>query len=234
MRTHVVARKTHKWFGLFIGLQVVVWSLSGLYMTIVHIDTIHGDHLVREAANPGIDAGVLQDPLALAARAKATGIRLAWVGERPIYVTEGPSRERSFSATSGVRLDPPNEQAIRALASSYYTGSEPIASADLITDVPGEIRGRTPPLWRVEFDHWNRPTFYLSPVTGELLSRRHELWRVFDFVWMLHIMDYDERENVNNVLLRVFTWGAVLMALSGIWLLFYAFPKRKKKGRSTP
>ncbi|MGX7953096.1 PepSY domain-containing protein [Tsuneonella sp. HG249] len=234
MRTHLVARKTHKWFGLFIGLQVVVWSLSGLYMTIVHIDTIHGDHLVREAANPGIDAGVLQDPLALAARAKATGIRLAWVGERPIYVTEGPSRARAFSATSAVRLDPPNEQAIRALASSYYTGTEPIASADLITDVPGEIRGRTPPLWRVEFDHWNRPTFYLSPVTGELLSRRHELWRVFDFVWMLHIMDYDERENVNNVLLRVFTWGAVLMALSGIGLLFYAFPRRKKKGRGTP
>ena len=46
-------------------------------------------------------------------------------------------------------------------------------------------------------------------------------------------MDYDERENVNNSLLRVFTWGAVLMALSGIWLLFHAFPKRKKKGRST-
>lgn len=233
MRTHVIARKTHKWLGLFIGLQVVVWSLSGVYMTVVHIDTIHGDHLVREASSLGIQASALQDPLSLAAQEKASGIRLAWVDERPIYVTEGPSGERAFAATSAVPMDPPNEQAIRALASSYYTGSEPIASVELIEDVPAEIRGRKPPLWRVEFDHWNRPTFYLSPVTGELLSRRHELWRVFDFVWMLHIMDYDERENVNNPLLRAFTWGAVLMALSGIWLLFYAFPKRKKKGRST-
>lgn len=229
MRTHVIARKTHKWFGLFIGLQVVVWSLSGVYMTVVHIDTIHGDHLVRESATPGIEAKVLQDPLALAARESAKGIRLAWVDERPIYVTDGPSGERAFAATTAAPLEPPNEQAIRALASSYYTGSEPIASAELITDVPGEIRGRKPPLWRVEFAHWNKPTFYLSRVTGELLSRRHELWRVFDFVWMLHIMDYEERENVNNPLLRAFTWGAVLMALSGIWLLFYAFPKRKKR-----
>lgn len=47
---------------------------------------------------------------------------------------------------------------------------------------------------------------------------------------MLHIMDYDERENVNNLLLRIFTWGAVLMALSGAWLLVYSFPKKKKKG----
>jgi hypothetical protein len=46
---------------------------------------------------------------------------------------------------------------------------------------------------------------------------------------MLHIMDYDERENVNNPLLRAFTWAAVLMALSGAWMLIYAFPKKKKK-----
>ena len=34
--------------------------------------------------------------------------------------------------------------------------------------------------------------------------------------------------------LYLYLAGAVLMALSGIWLLFYAFPRRKKKGRSTP
>ena len=46
MRTHVVARKTHKWLGLFIGLQVVIWSLSGLYMTVVSIDIIPGNGLL--------------------------------------------------------------------------------------------------------------------------------------------------------------------------------------------
>ena len=57
MRLHIAARKTHKWLGLFIGLQVVIWSLSGLYMTVVHIDTIHGDHLDpdRAAAHGGPD-----------------------------------------------------------------------------------------------------------------------------------------------------------------------------------
>ena len=84
-------------------------------------------------------------------------------------------------------------------------------------------------MWRVEFAGWNKPTLYLSPVTGELVSRRHELWRIYDFVWMLHIMDYAERENVNNPLLRAFTWGAVLMALSGAWLLVFAFPRKKRK-----
>lgn len=229
MRTHVIARKTHKWLGLFVGLQVVIWSLSGLYMTVVHIDTIHGDHLVRAAPKRSVVASSLADPVALAAAHGAQSIRLAWLDGKPIYVANGKTGEIAIDARNGARIPAPDKATIRKLATAFYTGREPIASAQLITDIPGEIRGRKPPLWRVEFDHWNKPTFYLSPVTGELLTRRHELWRIFDFVWMMHIMDYEERENVNNTLLRIFTWGAVLMALSGAWLLLYAFPKKKKK-----
>lgn len=46
-RPHVIARKAHKWLGLVIGVQVVIWSISGVYITVLHIDTIHGNHLVR-------------------------------------------------------------------------------------------------------------------------------------------------------------------------------------------
>ena len=229
MRTHVIARKTHKWLGLFIGLQVVIWSLSGLYMTVVHIDTIHGDHLVRPQPPTGIAASSLLDPLGVAAANGAENVRLAWVRNKPAYVLRTPAGELVADAITGRPVAPLSEAEIRATATGTYKGTEAIASAELITEIPGEIRGRKPPLWRIEFDHWNQPTFYLSPVTGELLTRRHELWRVFDFVWMLHIMDYDERENVNNMLLRAFTWGAVLMALSGIWLLLYSFHRKKKK-----
>ena len=229
MRIHVIARKTHKWLGLFIGLQVVIWSLSGLYMTVVHIDTIHGDHLIRAMPAPSVAAAGLTDPLEIVAIHQAHSIRLAWLRGQPAYVVKGEAGEKAVDARTGRPVAPLGEAEIRAIARAVYTGGEPIASAALITETPGEIRGRKPPLWRVEFDHWNKPTLYLSPATGELVSRRHELWRIFDFVWMLHIMDYDERENVNNPLLRIFTWGAVLMALSGAWLLLYAFPKKKKK-----
>ena len=231
MRLHIAARKTHKWIALVMGLQIVIWSLSGVYMTLVHIDTIHGDHLVRPLARRAVDLGQLGDPLAIAGASRADGVRLAWIGDTPAYVAATDTGERAFDARTGAPLRALDESAIRTIATGLYTGPEPIASALLIDNVPAEIRGRKPPLWRVEFDHWNKPTFYLSPVTGELVSRRHELWRIFDFVWMLHIMDYAERENVNNLLLRIFTWGAVLMALSGAWMLFYAFPRRKKAAR---
>jgi uncharacterized iron-regulated membrane protein len=229
MRTHVIARKTHKWLGLFIGLQVVIWSLSGLYMTVVHIDTIHGDHLIRSLKRQPIDAQELADPLQVAAANQAQSLRLASMRGEPVYVVKNDIGEKAVDARTGRMVTMPTELEIREIATAIYTGSERIKSAELITEIPMEIRGRKPPLWRVEFDNWNKPTLYFSPVTGEPVSRRHELWRVFDFVWMLHIMDYDERENVNNGLLRTFTWAALLMALSGAWLLLHAFPKKKKK-----
>lgn len=229
LRVPVLARKTHKWLGLFIGLQVVIWSLSGLYMTAVHIDIIHGDHFIREAPVRSTDASLLRDPAAVATANGADGARLAWVRNRPAYILPTAHGENVVDASSGDPVAPLNEAEIRAVAKSAYVGNEEITSSALITQVPGEIRGRKPPLWRVEFDHWNKPTLYFSPATGELLTRRHELWRVFDFVWMMHIMDYETRDNVNNSLLRIFTWGAVLMALSGAWLLFYSFHRKKKK-----
>ena len=67
---------------------------------------------------------------------------------------------------------------------------------------------------------------YFSPDTGELLARRHNLWRGFDFLWMLHIMDYETRDDVNNLLLRAASVTGLLFALAGIWLLFYSFRRR--------
>lgn len=229
MRTRVVARKAHKWLGLAVGLQVVIWSLTGLYMTSVHIDIIHGDHLIHEAAQRTADAARLLDPIAVAGANDADSARLTWVRNRAAFLLSSEGGEKLVDADTGSAVPPLDEPEIRSIASATYTGSEPIASAALITDIPGEIRGRQPPLWRVEFDHWNKPTLYFSPVTGELVTRRHELWRIFDFAWMLHVMGYEDRDNVNNIVLRVFTSGALLLALSGAWLLLFAFPRKKKK-----
>ena len=225
----LLARRTHKWLALIVGVQALIWTLSGLYMTAVHIDIIHGDHFIRQGEPRPIDPARLVDPVA-AARAVpgAEGLRLHWLLDRPTYIVSAAKGPVLVDALTGARLPPPSERQIRRLADHWFTGDDKLEKVALIDEVPGEIRGRKPPLWRADFDGWNKPTLYFSAQTGELLSRRHELWRVFDFVWMLHIMDYETRDNVNNPLLRVFTWAAVAMALSGAWLLVYSFPRRRR------
>ena len=212
------------------GVQALIWTLTGLYMTVVHIDIIHGDHFIHHAEARAAVLSEIASPVAVAKVAPdAKQVRLAWLLERPVYVATTPAGELLFDARTARPLAPPTRDDIRRLAEHWFMGSERIVRLELITNIPGEIRGRDPPLWRAEFAGWNKPTLYLSPATGQLLSRRHELWRIFDFLWMLHIMDYETRDDVNNWLLRVFTMLAFTTVLSGAWLLWFAFPRKRRK-----
>lgn len=230
VRWPLVVRRTHKWIALFVGLQVVLWTATGFYMVVVHIDTIHGDHLVKAApASRFATIGVVTPASVATAVPGATEVRLQQRLGRPIWRVQSPAGTAAFDAASGTRLGELTEKDVRQAARSFYAGDGTIVRATRLTAPQQEMGNRKPPYWQVEFAGWNRPTLYIAPVTGELLAKRHMLWRVFDFAWMLHIMDYQARTDVNNPLLRVVTWSAFTMALSGAWLLVWSFPRRRKK-----
>ena len=230
IRWPLLVRRTHKWLALFVGIQVVLWTVTGFYMVTVHIDYIHGDHLIKTAPKASFDVQGLQQPARIAeAYPSAKEIRLHRFMERPVWRVETGEKALLVDGSTGKELPELTEVQARDAALKVYTGDPTIVSSKLLTEAPLEMQTRKPPYWRIEFKGWNQPTLYISPTTGELISRRHNLWRIFDVAWMLHIMDYDERSNVNNPLLRVATWSAVAMALSGAWLLLWSFPRRKRK-----
>jgi uncharacterized iron-regulated membrane protein len=77
----------------------------------------------------------------------------------------------------------------------------------------------------VSFDDRLKTRLYISPETGEIESRRNKIWRLYDFFWMLHIMDYDERENFNNPLLKIAAVTGTLFAVTGFYLVIVLFLK---------
>ena len=42
-------RKTHRYLGVFIGLQFLAWTVSGLYFSWTDLDEIHGDQFRVES-----------------------------------------------------------------------------------------------------------------------------------------------------------------------------------------
>lgn len=223
-------RRVHKWLALVVGLQALIWTISGMYMVAVHIDYIHGDHLVRSPQEQPVDLARLVAPSVVSAKIPdVQSVRLHRILERPIYIVKAAEGAHLFDATTGAKLPMIDEATVRALAEQRMGEDRAITKITLLDRSPLEVQAHRAPLWRVDFEGWDKPALYFSPVTGELLSRRHEAWRVFDFMWMLHIMDYDDRQNMNNWLLRPMTWGAALMALSGAWLLWWSFPRKKRK-----
>ena len=237
MRTSRLAQKLHKWLGLLVGLQLVIWSISGFYMVVVDIEIIHGDHLVQPAepiSEP--DLALFSQQLTILAQdnSQATAISLSMVNGRATAEISAPGTITLLDIGDGMIASQIDEITVRKIARGYYAGSGAIETLSLISaNPPREIGSRALPLWRVDFDDAWGTILYISATTGALATRRHTLWRVFDFVWMLHIMDYDEREDINNTLLRIVSTLAFLLVLSGAWYLYFRLNVRAWFRRGT-
>ena len=221
-------RRAHKWIGLVIGVQALLWMISGLYMVVVPLDVIHGDHLAHVPTERLVPDGKrLAQAHLHEAYPGITALRLKHLLGKEVYEIRQGKQASLIDAATGARLSPLGREAIVTLAEAAYVGEGSIRAVEWVGKAPGEIGARPVPLWAVHYEEPGKSTLYFSPYTGELVARRHELWRWFDFLWMFHIMDYEERENVNNTLLRVAALTGLAFALSGAWLLFYSVKRRK-------
>lgn len=81
-----------------------------------------------------------------------------------------------------------------------------------------EYREKPLPAWAITYE--NDLTVYLSAENGQIWAFRTTKWRIFDFLWMLHTMDFHGRDNLNNYVLRGFSILGIVTILSGFTLFF--------------
>lgn len=218
-------RRTHRVLALIVGVQALLWMASGLYMTAISIDVIHGDHLAHTHRPALAVVGPLKAP-ATVGIVPDEALRLKqWQG-RPVYeVGKGP-QARLIDARTGVVLSPLTRATAQSIAQALYQGDGAVESVRWLTDAPQEVGTRPVPMWQVRFADGVATTLYISPFTGERLATRHTLWRAFDVMWMLHIMDYRTREDIGNPLLRIAAGLGLLLTLAGLVLSFWALRGR--------
>ena len=70
---------------------------------------------------------------------------------------------------------------------------------------------------------------YVSAETGRLTSVRTGTWRLYDFFWGLHIMDWTEHERFNTPWLMAFAAGGLVFGVAGAILLFMRWPRRRRR-----
>ncbi len=230
MKFPILVRKLHKWVGLVVGIQILLWVTGGVVMSVFDIEEVRGNHnRAKQESVPLADSRVTygaQDLLRDLARAghSTDELRLLqWQGQ-PVWRVEANGREALISATSGERLTPLGKEDAMALARLDFSGPGEIRKVTLIETPLSEIRGRDLPLWQVQMADPENTRIYVSPDNGRVVSRRNDTWRLYDFFWMLHIMDYQERKDFNNPLLVTAAGVAWVMAFTGmallIWVLF--------------
>ena len=217
----------HRWISLLAFLQLVAWTTSGAFFVLVPIERVRG------AGVPGAHDASFDEHLATLAPASALAVAAAagvsgatQLELRPgragalYYVVRAGEKTLRLDARTGARA--PVEQAeAEATARRDQPGSPAVAAVQRVEDLRTEYRGKPLPAWRVLLRDEAGTAVYVDATTGDVTARRNDVWRTYDWLWSLHIMDYRERESFNHPLIMAAALLAVATVLSGaaLWIL---------------
>ena len=192
-------RKIHRYLSIFIAIQLLLWTISGIYFAFNKIELIRGEQyrlpLDKEfRIFTRLDQQIIEENI--------NGIKT--------YSTYPDGKKINVLT---------QEEAL--VIAKIKTSLIPINATLITEDSAGsEYRGRPLPLYKISTDTKDKINIYVNPMTGDILSIRSDSWRIWDFFWALHIMDYKDRENINNILLKIFSILALVTSVSGIVLFF--------------
>ena len=213
-------RRIHKWVGLVIGLQFLVWAISGTAMALLDMEEVAGGAIaekvapplpINDEAWPRVQRVLADQPIsALAFRNLPQG--------QALEVTT-PAGVRLFDTENGSAISIDRDAASAIARAAHPEGASPTRVAPL-GEITLAVREHQLPIWRVDFADTKHSSYYVSGSNGELLERRNDNWRWWDFSWMLHNMDYANRTSFNHPLIIVVAIAMAWLSVTGFWLLF--------------
>ena len=212
-------RKIHKWVGLVIGLQFLLWAISGAAMALLPMDDVAGGEMAEHPAAampassawPNIQQALDGQPVS------KVSLRAFPFGQA-IEVTT-PGGVHLFGAANGQPIVIGAALA-GSIAASAHPSHSAVTNVATLKELTLPVREHELPIWRVDFGDEANSSYYVSGTTGEVLERRNDTWRWWDFFWMLHNMDYAKRTSFNHPLIIILGFAMAWLAVTGFWLLF--------------
>ena len=217
-------RKTHRYLGLIIGIQFLAWTISGLYFSWTNIDEIHGDHFRNESPPTFVYKNLIDiDSLDV----EVENIILVEISNNPFYWI---NNKFLYNARSGQIKNEITEKEALSIAKKNMIEDLKVLKIEKIKKVGNhhEYRGNPLPAYAIIYDHPKKIVAYIDAKSGIFQKVRYSSWRIFDFLWMGHIMDYQGRDNFNNLLLRIFSLFGIFTVISGFTLWGVSSPTLRK------
>jgi len=236
-------RRIHRYLGLFLGIQFLLWTVGGLYFSWSNLDNIHGDDLVKRTT-PFFNSelGIFKADSAFHVVAteldSVSKINLINILDQPHYqilgMKNGVHKVVLVNALRGGIREPLIREEAIMIANATKSFEAEIEKVELLTETNAhhEYREKPLPVWAITYNYEGKPTLYISPHYGQFVTVRQNNWRLFDALWMLHTMDYSTRDHFGNILLRSFSILGLITILSGFTLFYVSSPtvrKLKKK-----
>lgn len=243
-KLHRLIRKWHRYLGLILGIQFLAWTVGGLYFSWTKIDEIRGDNIRKENPPLAIQSDfvavtqITNELQKIAAIESFVSIQLVDILGKTyyqiIYLADKKEKIQLADARTGELKKPLTEDEAIEVAKSRLKGTANVEKVIYLKTTNGhhEYREKPLPAYAVDFGGSVNTTVYVSAELGTVQSFRNNRWRIFDFLWMLHTMDYQNRDSINNWLLRAFSIFGLVTILSGFGLFYVSRKKPKSYKRN--
>lgn len=234
MKLAVAASWAHKWLALIVGVQLLFWVGTGAFFAIFPIERVRSEHRIAQHQHAALAPTSLQSPREISALLPEAPTRLTYEQSalgQPVAVAEFAGRRPILIDLNDWRIASPlSAEAAEAIAQVYVADAPRVREVRLVTEESPEYRGVLP-AWRVAFDDAEGLAVYVAADNGHVTARRSDLWRLYDALWALHIMDWRDHENFNNGLLILTALLSLVVVVSGFVLLPYRL-RLRRRGRS--
>ncbi len=228
--TMLLWTRIHKWLALLMALQILFWFASGLFFAWFPIEEVRSEHVKAEQVSAPVPLDAAAAGLARLRESGLAGAEAVEVRQllgRPVALLrfrEGPPV--LYDLADARRLSPIPMELAAQIAEADHAGELRAARVSRVTEPTTEYRAALP-AWRVDFEDGAGRAIYVAADTGQVTARRSTLWRTYDFLWGLHIMDWRGHEDFNSWLLIIATLLGLVVITSGIVML----PSRLGLGR---
>ena len=213
-----MVRVFHKYLSLIISIQLLLWTISGIYFAFNKIELVRGEQYIIKDKPSSIEINNLN----ISSNVKNIEIfkRLnQWVVKAEM---DAGFKYQDLLGNEVYELSP--NEAIEVV--KLKTILSPIDAIKINeSSSRSEFRGRSLPIYKIKTDSSDDTNVYVDVMSGKIVAIRSDSWRVWDFLWGAHIIDYKERDNINNILLKIFSVLALFSSLSGIALFFNTIKK---------
>ena len=210
-----IVRNTHKYLSFFISLQLFLWTISGIYFAFNKIELVRGEQYRLTESFP-VNFNEVNFSISDVYQIKAIK-RL----DEIIFVVNA-SKGTEYLNALGTPVSKLSKSEVFEIVSSSST-LKPIDLEEISESSKGsEFRGRDLPLYKVTSlnDKDKKINLYLNVFSGEITAVRSLQWRIWDLMWGFHIMDWQTRDKINNIFLKIFSILALVSSISGILLFF--------------
>ena len=206
-------RRWHRAVALITSIQLLLWTISGVFFAFVDIDYVRG-HQFK------VDPEEVEFASSYNLASPVVATQLTVLQRRPTEIIVGAhsSKGIEWRDSAGALVQPLSKQEALDLGAARTVMSPDSAEWVAEAVVGSEYRGAPLPLWKLWESADPSRVAYLDAMSGEVVTVRHNAWRWWDFLWSLHIMSYSDRDTLGTWLLKIFSVLAVLTASLGLWL----------------